>query len=349
MTEIEKDVVHGLAMAIIGSSMTPMVLLDSEFRVVAASASFVRIFRLPEDSIVGASLFDMGHGEWNLPQLRALLRVILDGGAEIEAYEMDLKSDAPDAPRKLILHAQRLPYTPAPEDCLLLTITDVTQARLDERQKDDLIREKAVLLKELQHRVANSLQIIASVLMQSARRVQSEETRAHLQDARNRVMSVATLQRQLSDSGEGEVRLDEYFGRLCQSLSASMVHEDQSISIIPIVDESEVDANVSISLGLIVTELVINALKHAFADGKGGKILVRYHSNGVGWQMSVSDTGLGSRDLLAATKPGLGTSIVEALATQLNAKMSVTDEHPGVTVHVIHITSDPPEESEGAR
>ena len=75
---------------------------------------------------------------------------------------------------------------------------DVTDARIAEKLKDDLLKEKAVLLQELQHRVANSLQIIASVLMQSARRVQSDEARTHLQQAHQRVMSVASLQHHLA-------------------------------------------------------------------------------------------------------------------------------------------------------
>ena len=72
-----------------------------------------------------------------------------------------------------------------------LAVADVTAARAADKLKDDLLREKAILLQEVQHRVANSLQIIASVLLQSARKVQSEETRGHLKDAHNRVMSVA--------------------------------------------------------------------------------------------------------------------------------------------------------------
>ncbi|MEV5035102.1 sensor histidine kinase, partial [Sphingobium sp. LMC3-1-1.1] len=84
--------------------------------------------------------------------------------------EMDLKGGA--APRRLMLNAQKLDYGDTEQVRLLLTISDVTEARISEKLKDDLLREKAILLKELQHRVANSLQIIASVLMQSARRVQ---------------------------------------------------------------------------------------------------------------------------------------------------------------------------------
>lgn len=74
-----------------------------------------------------------------------------------------------------------------------MTVSDVTDARKAESLKDELLRERAVLLEEMQHRVANSLQTIASMLVQSARSVQSEETKTHLRDAHNRVMSIATV------------------------------------------------------------------------------------------------------------------------------------------------------------
>ena len=75
-----------------------------------------------------------------------------------------------------------------------LAIEDVTRRREADREKDDLLQAKEILLQEMQHRVANSLQIIASILLLKARTVQSEETRLHLQDAHQRVMSVATVQ-----------------------------------------------------------------------------------------------------------------------------------------------------------
>ena len=101
-----------------------------------------------------------------------------------------------------MLNAQKLEYGSADNVRLLLSISDVTDARIAAKLKDDLLKEKAVLLQELQHRVANSLQIIASVLMQSARKVQSDETRTHLFDAHQRVMSVAAVQQQLATSAE---------------------------------------------------------------------------------------------------------------------------------------------------
>src|SRR3546814_14996176 len=103
---------------------------------------------------------------------------------------MDLEGGA--FPRRLVLNAQKLDYGDTEQVRLLLTISDVTEARISEKLKDDLLREKAILLQELQHRVANSLQNIASVLMQSARRVQSEEARGHLQDAHHRQIGSAS-------------------------------------------------------------------------------------------------------------------------------------------------------------
>src|SRR3546814_9414638 len=85
--------------------------------------------------------------------------------------------------------------------------------------------------------------------------------------------------------------------------------------------------------------LVINALKHAFPGDRGGKILVDYNSNGSDWALSVSDNGVGTPETLAGAKPGLGTSIVEALANQLGAAVETEGGYPGTTVSVTHTES----------
>jgi len=285
--------------------------------------------------LLGASLtpLELGSGEWGVPQLRSLLDATLSD-AGIETYEMDLKDNG--APRRLVLNARKLDYGDAEQVRLLLTICDVTEARISAKLKDDLLREKAILLQELQHRVANSLQIIASVLMQSARRVQSEEVRGHLHDAHHRVMSIATLQQQLAASRLGDVPLRGYLSQLCASLGASMIHDHDQISIAVTADRSSVNADISVSLGLIVTELVINALKHAFPGDRSGKILVDYHAHGPDWTLSVGDNGVGTPETLAAARPGLGTSIVEALATQLGATVEIEGGYPGTTVSITH-------------
>jgi two-component sensor histidine kinase len=97
-----------------------------------------------------------------------------------------------------------------------------------------------------------------------------------------------------------------------------------------------VKADISVSLGLIVTELVINALKHAFPEERSGKILVDYRSHGNDWKLSVSDDGVGTPEKMADAKPGLGTGIVEALANQLDATVETEAGHPGTIVSVAH-------------
>lgn len=334
-TPIYPDVPLSLAMAVIDSSTAPLVLLDGDLNVIVASTSFFTTFDIKPAEATGESLFRLGGGDWNLPRLRSLLTATLSGAADVEAYEMDLGSERL-GPRNLLLNAHRLNYGDGSQVRILLGVTDITDAKANEKLKDDLLREKAILLQEIQHRVANSLQIIASVILQSARQVQSDETRSHLQDAHSRVMSVAALQQQLAASRLGAVELKPYLVQLCLSVGASMIRDHSQLSLHVDCDDSVVEADISVSLGLIVTELVINSLKHGFPGGRHGRITVSYHAHGPNWTLSVADDGVGMPKDAASATPGLGTSIVEALANQLKARVTVAGGHPGTTVSIFH-------------
>jgi two-component sensor histidine kinase len=332
----------------VASSEAPLLLLDGDLTVVAASASFCRAYQIDPSNVTDRPIFELGAGEWDGRRLRSLLTATGSGQADIQAYEMDLNR-ASKEPRRLVVNAHRLEFGDADNVRLLVTISDVTDARIAEKLKDDLLREKAILVQEVQHRVANSLQIIASVLLQSARKVTSSETRTHLNDASNRVMSIATVQKQLASSRLGAVELGPYFSQLCESLGASMIRDHDQLSIEVSTDKSEVHGDVSVSLGLIVTELVINALKHAFPASRQGKIIVDYQSHGPNWTLSVRDNGVGMpKDAILAT-PGLGTSIVEALAKQLKARVHVANATPGTEISIIHtqiaVVEDEPTEA----
>jgi two-component sensor histidine kinase len=333
---LRNEAVNSLAMALVESSKAPLLLLDDEVIVIGASSSFCNAFNLDPSTIGNRKLADLGAGEWNVPQLNSLLRATIAGAAEIDAYEMDLVRKGRDTCR-LILSAHKLDYFDTEKVRVVLAATDVTATRLAEEQKDALVREKQVLLQELQHRVANSLQIIASVLLQSARRVQSEETRSHLRDAHSRVMSIAMLQKQLAVTQLKRIELRTYFADLCQSISASMIDDPIKLQLEAIVDDTVTNSDVSVSMGLIVTELVINAIKHAFPILAGGsKIIVSFRANDRGWQLVVSDNGAGMPVGKDRPMPGLGTGIVEALSKQLRATVSIVDAKPGTRVEVRH-------------
>ena len=333
---VPAEVRDSLALAVIVSSNAPVLLLDGALNVIAASDSFCTLFEIDRPPAAGAPFSAIGAGEWDVPQLGSLLRATAAGLAEIDAYEMDL--DRPGRVScRLVINARRLDHGDPANIRLILSIADVTTARIAEKLKNDLLREKEILLQELQHRVANSLQIIASVLMQSARTSRSDETRGHLNDAHDRVMSVASLQRQLAVSDSGNVVLRTYFNDLCRSIGASMIRDRALTKIEVTCDDSTTTGETSVSFGLIVTELVINGLKHAFPDNRKGTITVDYRSTGGDWALTVCDNGVGMRTEGESFKPGLGTSIVEALARQLGAMIVVTDARPGTHVAIEHM------------
>ena len=193
----------------------------------------------------------------------------------------------------------------------------------------------------MQHRIANSLQIIASIILMKARVVQSDETRFHLQDAHKRVMSIAAVQKQLHASGAtGSIEIASYLSRLCESLATSMIGDSRPISLNVIGDGGRASSREAESLGLIVTELVMNALKHAYPDEEAkGKITVAYDTAGKNWKLSVSDDGIGKPDgVFAQAKSGLGTGIVKALSHQLDAQVETLAGPGGTIVSITHAT-----------
>ena len=345
---LQPDAALGMALALVASSTAPLVLLDAELTVIAASRSFCEAFGIDPTTAPGKPIFGLGTGEWDVRRLRSLLVAALDDRADTGTCEVDLKRPDKET-RHLLIGAHKLEYGDLDGVRIVLSVADVTEARRSERDKDELLREKAVLLQELQHRIANSLQIIASVLLQSARRSASDELRRHLYDAHSRVMSVAAIQRQLAATRVGEVGVRAYFTDLCQSISTAMIADPDQLSLEVRADESVAEASTSVSLGLLVTELVINALKHAFPGLRPGKITVGFNSQGPDWTLFVRDNGVGMPADPESAKPGLGSSIIEALARQLSAHVQVDGANPGTMVSIIHSGAATPEIAHGAQ
>ncbi|MEI4505289.1 histidine kinase dimerization/phosphoacceptor domain -containing protein [Sphingopyxis sp. CCNWLW253] len=320
-----------LGLALVLASDAPLLLLDENLAIVAASDSFCAAFGIDPDTVTGQTIYDLDHHHWDLPRLHSLIEATLSGAAEVEAYEMEIKTSA-GAVRCVVIKAQRLEYGDGLNTRMVVTVIDVTEERQNEKRHKELVHANAALLHEMQHRVANSLQIIASILMQSARKVQSDEARGHLSDAHQRVMSIATLQRHLAESEGGAVELEPYLAQLCASIGASMIYDREQLTLTTRVDPVSISGDISVSMGLVVTELVINALKHAFPDGRPGHVVVGYATTGDDWTLSVSDDGIGMGEDPERSPAGLGTRIVQALAKQLGAEIAVEDTAPGTLV-----------------
>ena len=215
-----------LAQAIVNTIVEPFLVLDEKFRVLAASRSFYETFKVDPEQTAGALLYALGDGQWDIPALRLLLETIIPEQTAMDGFEVE--HDFPDVGR------ERCCSTPARFSTT--TVRRDHPARLQRRHRppchregkgrasgrtEDLLRQKQVLLREMEHRVANSLQIIASILLLKARAVTSEETRQHLQDAHQRVMSVAEVQRHLhASTGVEEIDVVSYLSKLCGSLAS---------------------------------------------------------------------------------------------------------------------------------
>jgi len=235
-------------------------------------------------------------------------------------------------------------YDGNPHATLLLTMADVTEQRAMEQEMKELMWQKELLLEEMKHRVANSLTIIASILMLKARTVQSEETRQHLQEAHSRVMSVAAVQNHLHSAGQfTSIEVAPYLSRLCEALAESMIGENRPIVLKVEAAGGHLPSRQAVSIGLLVTELVINALKHAFPTAtRAGRVDVAYEVVGTNWKLAISDNGIGVPDTnggrLGQKKSGLGTSIVKALAQQLEAQVEIVSGPAGTIVSITHAT-----------
>jgi chemotaxis protein methyltransferase CheR len=328
---VETDRRNSLAHAIVATVREPLIVLDRNLRVVTASRSFYRIFQKEPAETLGRPFLTTGERD----ELRHLLEEVISGDKVIEAYEIEL--DLPIiGPRRMLLNARLVLDRKRDDTSLLIALEDVTARRESEALKDALLKQQETLLLEVQHRIGNSLQIIASILLLKARNVQSEETRSHLRDAHQRLMSVATVQEQLRTSPLGErIEVGPYLEKLCTSLANSMIADDRAITVTASSTGGTVNSNDAVSYGLIITELVINALKHGFPDGREGRVSVDY-VGGEDWRLSVSDDGIGRQEGAKPIHVGLGTSIITALAKQLNARVEVLARHPGTATSIIH-------------
>ncbi len=326
----------GFVAALTAVAREPLIVLDRGLRIVAASPSYRKMFPENFANAQGPPFGEMNCIAWDSSVLE-LLADVLSQGAVVEDYAIEI--DVPNLGRRdMLLSARQVTGETSLEATIIVGLEDVTALREAEELKNALQEKQDMLLIEVHHRVANSLQIIASILLLKARSVQSEETRHHLHDVHHRIVSVASVQRQLSVGGPGrDVELGPYLTVLCEGLASSMIADDQGVALSAFATAGSIKSEDAVSFGLIVTELVINALKHGFPDGRKGHIVVDYVRDGRNWRLSVSDDGVGrSAKVPKPAHVGLGTSIVEALARNLGAHVEIAPPGPGAATTIVH-------------
>lgn len=337
---------QALALAIVDTLPEPFLVLDDALHLLAASRCFYEVFGEDPAAARGGSLFDLSDGQWDIPGLRQLLAAVVPQQTALEGFEFQ-QYFGDRGQRTIQLNALPIRDEGGDSRMVLLAIKDITERREAEQEKqrllehtEELLEQQRTLLREMRHRIANSLQIIASILLLKAGSVTSEETKNELRAAHQRVMSVAAVQDHLHTSeGIEQIEMGPYLTKLSAGLASSMVGPKQRIDIAVAATEGVLPTSHAVSLGLIVTELIINAIKYAFPKARASaRIRVTFEMAKSDWKLTVADNGVGRPRDGDSGSGGLGTALIGALAKQLYAQITETSSSEGLTVAVTRST-----------
>ena len=211
---------------------------------------------------------------------------------------------------------------------------EAAEAELREQRDrfEKLAQEREMLLREVNHRVGNSLQMIAAFLQLQAGGASSDEVKDALTEAMRRVMAVAQVHTRLYTSDDVQsVSVDQYLTALVEDLAKT---ETETVDLSLAAEPLELDPDRAVAIGVIVNELVLNAMKYAYPEEKGQIRVGLRRSNGHHAILSVEDDGIGHDIRTMPRSTGLGRSIVGAMASRLGADVVYDPAHSGTRVTI---------------
>jgi two-component sensor histidine kinase/CheY-like chemotaxis protein len=192
-------------------------------------------------------------------------------------------------------------------------------------------RDRAeVLLAEVNHRVANSLSVVASLVGLQEKAVTDEAARIALGETKARIFAISLVHKSLYTSGDVRyVALDEYLRSLLGHLETSMRSQGHGAFVVQQLAPIQLRTDASVSLGVVVTEWITNAFKYAYPGGEGEIRVVLRHAGEAMAELSIADDGIGKTSSQAPQGTGLGTRIVNAMATSMGADIEYVERNPG--------------------
>ena len=281
--------------------------------------------------LLGRSLLDFVHPDDRSATVRELEK--LDAG--LSALELTKRFRDRDGQYRWL----QWRLAPSPEGMIYAIARDVSadrelleSQRLAERDLRENqaslqagLREREVLLQEIHHRVKNNLQVISSLINMQARRLKEPLSRTALEECRTRVEAIALIHEQLYQSKDyRQIPFAKYLASLIRNIVGAAGGPAQRVSLAVEPERLQLPVDKAIPCGLILNELVTNALKHAFPHGRRGEVQVSLHAQGNELVLCVSDDGVGMSSASTPSSHSLGMQLVETLVEQLNGRVTNT-------------------------
>lgn len=201
-------------------------------------------------------------------------------------------------------------------------------------------RDRAeVLLSEVNHRVANSLALVSSLVKLQSKAVGDRGAKDALAETQDRIFAISLVHRRLYGAGGvRSVALDEYLSGLLDHLRTSLRSQVHGVNLSYSIDPIDLETDISINLGVVVTELVTNAFKYAYPDAVGEVRVRLARLADEQAELVVEDDGVGRAEGAPAKGTGVGSRIVNAMCVSLGANMDYRQRHPGTAARLVFST-----------
>ena len=337
----------------IEAAPTGMIMVDGRGTIVLINAHVEKLFGYTREELVGRSMEVLvperfrdrhpayRHGFSTKPQARPM-------GAGRDLF--GLRKDGSEVPLEIALN----PLRTTEGEFVLSSVADITERKRAERERETMLnelqrlnaelegrvevrtaelsaalRDREVLLQEVHHRVKNNLQIISSLVNMQARKLEAGPSRDALRECQTRVQAIALIHERLYQSQDySRVPLSDYVRSLAASIFNATGTALRGVELEFAIDDVSLTVDKAIPCGLVLNELITNALKHAFRDGRSGKLQVELaRTDDELIRLAVRDDGVGlPPDFQKQRGHSLGIQLVSTLAEQLDASLTISSE-----------------------
>ncbi|MGP1283880.1 MAG: sensor histidine kinase [Parasphingopyxis sp.] len=318
-----------LTRGIVDTVREPLLVLDGDLRILEASRAFYRMFEVSPPETLGERLPDLGNGQWNNAELVDLLERIVPNHETVENFVIE--HEFPIIGRRIMcLNARKMYREGNNTKTLLLAIEDVTERKQLETEREEALRQSAVLMEELNHRVKNNLAMISAMMEIESRALEGADASAAFDRIRARLDAVGSLYRALTQQrAVDSVNAADYVAGLARKVVESV---GNGCEVACDIDAMELSTQTAIPLGLIVNELMTNAVKYAFDESANdARVSVALKSEDECVRLRVCDNGRGF-DGRSVGDTGMGNRLIEGLARQLGAEIERDSGEGGTEV-----------------